>query len=392
MTMHVRTPSEVSPATDARQRSSPRSPEHVDFDLHGLVGVRLVDAAAPEAAAVGRQLGLPPTALDRKPDIIVRFVDRLQQRGRVRFLGLDEAGFTDDGFLLLRGPRKSRVRVQLPLDRIGRECEIVCERGVVAVPMLIPFVNFAALGHGALPLHASSFVNRGKGVVVTGWTKGGKTEALLAFMANGARYVGDEWVYLLPSGDRVVGLPEPIRLWDWHLRQLPGYRANLTSGERRRLGALRMLEAGERALARRRGRLSRGVSRLRPLVERQLHVDADPAALFAESSIALEGPFDRLFFVVSHAVDEVRVEPADPSEVARRMVFSLEYERLDLRAAYLQFRFAFPDVANELLERSEQVQRDALARLLAGKETYAVHHPYPVDLAELYEAMRPHCE
>jgi len=383
----------AQPFSDAQAREAePRVAEATDFDLHGVVRIRLVDAGPSDAAAVGRQLGLQPTTLVCEPDLVIRFVDRLPDAGRMRLLGLNDAAFTDDGFLVLRGVRKSRVRVRIPLEQVGDRCEVVCERGAAGVPLLIALVNMRALAVGAVPLHASSFVHSGTGVVTTGWTKGGKTEALLAFMARGARFVGDEWVYLLADDDRVVGIPEPIRLWDWHLRQLPEYRATTTVRDRRRLRVWRLAELGRRAMSHGGGRLGRAADRARPLVERRLHIDADPRLLFPERALAFEGRLDRLFFVVTHDSPAIEVEQVDPQEVARRMVFSLEYERLDLRQAYLQFRFAFPEAANDLLERSEALLREALELRFAEKEAYVVHHPYPVDLAQLYEAMRPYCE
>ena len=376
----------AAPGAGTRRRS-----RVIEFDLSGVVGVRLEGAAAAERDAVGRQLGLEPTTLVGEPDIVIRFVDSIRPAGRLRLLGLRDTAFDDDGFLVLRGAHKSSVRVRIPLDQVGERCEVVCERGLSSVPLLVPLVNMRALSLGAVPLHASSFVHEGTGVVVTGWTKGGKTEALLAFTSHGAEYVGDEWIYVLPEGDRVLGLPEPIRLWDWHLRQLPSVRAKLSTGDQRRLGAFRTLERSRRAAARRNGRVAGVAARLGPLVERQLGVDVDPRALFSAQTLPREASFDRLFFVVTHASDEITVEPADPIELARRMVFSLEYERLDLRAAYLSFRFAFPDAANDLLARAEALQRETLEHRFAGKPAYVVHHPYPVDLARLYDAMRPYC-
>src|SRR5829696_5035803 len=242
------------PASE-RRLDAPRPPDPsvVEFDLHGLVGIRLVGARPADEAGVRRQLGLAPTTLGREPDLVVRFVDRIPVRGDVRLLGLDDAAFTDDAFLVLRGRHKRRVRVRIPLEDLGERCELVCEHGAGSVPLLVAAVNTRALAAGALPLHASAFIHEGTGAVVTGWTKGGKTEALLAFAARGARYVADEWTYVLPPGERVVGIPEPIRLWDWHLRQLPEYAAVLPPRERRRLRALRAFAAAEGRLSRRAG-------------------------------------------------------------------------------------------------------------------------------------------
>ena len=46
-----------------------------DFDLHGIVGIRLIDPAHADVDAVRRQLGPIDVPLGRAPDIVVRFVD-----------------------------------------------------------------------------------------------------------------------------------------------------------------------------------------------------------------------------------------------------------------------------------------------------------------------------
>ncbi|MGI8606807.1 MAG: hypothetical protein ACR2L0_06605 [Gaiellaceae bacterium] len=365
----------------------------IDYDLHGLAGVRLVDATPADAAAVSLQLGPIRASLDREPDIVVRFVDRLPTT-RLRYLGAGEAAFTDDAFLVLRSKHKVPARVSIPFAEIGDRCEIVCERGLPAVPLLIPILNLTVLARGALPLHASAFVYGETGVVATGWSKGGKTETLLAFMQRGAEYVGDEWVYVSSDGDRIFGIPEPIRLWDWHLSQLPDYRALVGRGDRGRLRALRLALALEGALdsgASSRVPLARGLGRALPVLKRQLHVDVEPARLFGERAIAVSAAFDRLFFVVSTESKEITVEPIDPREVARRMSFSLAYERLGLAAYYAMFRFAFPGAASPVLDQAGELEQQALSRLLADKPANVVYHPCPMSIAALFDAMRPYC-
>jgi hypothetical protein len=240
------------------------------------------------------------------------------------------------------------------------------------------------LAKGVLPLHASAFVHEGTGVVATGWSKGGKTEALLAFASRGAEYVGDEWVYVTSDAVRVHGIPERIRLWSWQLRQLPQYERLLRPAERARLRALEALLGGESVW--RRG----PAGRTRELAKRQLHVDVEPQRLFGRLG-GMTAPFDRLFLLVGHDRGEVTVDPIDPSEVAHRMLFSLQHEALELTAAYLKYRFAFPESGSELLERAESLQSDALTRLLADKPAFVVHHPYPVSLDSLYDSMEAYC-
>src|SRR4051812_6722704 len=109
----------------------------IDYDVHGAVGVRLLDASTADAAAVDRQLGPVRAPLGREPDIVVRFVDRLPRSGPVRLLGLGEAAFTEDAFLLLRSRHKARARVRVDLATVGARCEIVSEHGVPAIPLLV---------------------------------------------------------------------------------------------------------------------------------------------------------------------------------------------------------------------------------------------------------------
>ncbi|HEY7560677.1 MAG TPA: hypothetical protein VH650_00740 [Gaiellaceae bacterium] len=365
----------------------------MDFDLHGLAGIRLVGASPGDLAGVRRQLGLAPGSLDREPDVVIRFVDRVAARSRVRLLGLGEAAFTDDAFLVLRSRHKAPARVEIDLAQIGEVVEIVCESGLPAVPFLIPILNLTVLARGALPLHASSFVYGGTGVVATGWTKGGKTEALLAFTSRGARYVADEWAYVTADGSSVHGIPEPIRIWGWQLRQLPQYEALVGRAERGRLRAVELVLGSERALRRARvgRRPSRALARLAPLLSRQLCVDVEPERIFGDVS-GRAAPFDRLFFLVSSDDPDIAVEPVDPLDVGARMAFSLQHERLDFTAALLKYRFAFPEAANPFFEQVEELERQALARVLAGKRAYVVYHPYPVSLDALFAAMSPYCE
>jgi hypothetical protein len=359
-----------------------------DFDLHGLAAVRLVDADERDVAAVARQLGPLPRNLDREPDIVIRFVERLEHGSRLRYLGAREAGWTDDGFFVLKS-RKQPVVVRLPMDELGGRCEIVAQRGVPAIPFLIAALNLTVLGNGALPLHAAAFELDGRGVLVTGWSKGGKTELLMGAVTAGARYIGDEWVYLTPDGT-MRGIPEPIRLWDWHLDQLPAARARLGVGDRVKLGGIPLLRRLDRVTPRSAQRFppSRLLRRAMPVIEGQAHVDMPPERLFGPLGLLIS-QVDRVLLTVSAAGPETTVEPIDPGEVADRMAASLAYERSDLMALWQQARFAHPGLRNEHLETFETRQRELLAAVLAGRPAWVVTHPYPVDLAELFEAVRP---
>lgn len=364
-----------------------------DFDLHGIVGVRLVDATLADIAVVTRQLGPINKPLERQPDITIRFVDKLATSSPIRYLDLD-AGFTDDAFLVMRSKHKARAMVQIPFEQIGQQCTILCERGLPAITLLLPIINLTALNKDVLPLHASAFIYNEFGVLVTGWAKGGKTETLLAFMANGAEYVGDEWIYITGDGQQMFGLPEPIRLWYWHIQDMPEYKAHVSRGDRTRLLGLDLFvrsvdKVGFSGIGT--GSIpAKFMHRVSTLVRRQLSVQMRPEDLFQRTIQPIAAPVDKVFFVGSHEAPDITMRPIDPEEIADRMVNSLLEERKDLLSYYWKYRFAFPDARNELIEETEERQRSLLRRVLAGKDTSVVFHPYPVSIPALYDAIHPH--
>jgi hypothetical protein len=370
--------------------------ETSDFDLHGIVGIRLLNATPGDLAAVKRQLGPIQTILSRTPDIVICFVDKISSTSPIRYLGLEDVGFTDDAFLVFRGKHQIQVKVQIPFQDIGnRQCEIVCESGLPAVPLLIPTLNLIALSRGALPLHASAFNYNGKGILTTGWSKGGKTEMLLTYAANGAEYIGDEWVYLSSDGQHMYGIPEPIRVWNWHLKELSYYKTKVSGSDLLRLRMLntitKSMDLFESSKFIRGSSLFKLSRRLNALMRQQRHVDIPPEKLFGKTVGTTKGNPDKVFFVATHDSPEIIVQPIDPQEIVQRMVFSLQEERGEFLSYYQKFRFAFPDVSNPFIDQIEETQRRILTTVLAGKEAYAVYHPYPFSLPKLFELTRPYC-
>jgi hypothetical protein len=369
--------------TDVTGRGAGDSSRTVDLDLHGIVGVRLLDARPGDVDVLVRQMGPLVAPLDREPDITVRFVDDLPETRRLTYAGWPDTAGTDDSFYLLKGKDGVAARTLLPMDSVGARCDIVCERRAGHVPHLLAVINTTALTKGVLPLHASAFTYRGVGVMATGWAKGGKTETLLAFAARGAQYVGDEWIYLTPDG-RMHGIPEPIRLWHWHVEQLPALRDGLPRLARARLDALPSVASSATAAAGRlRGLPASVLRRAAPVVLRQAYVQVPPARLFGEDAIALHGRLDRLLLVASHDRDDVTIEPVSGASVAAHMRASLEEERAPFLQAYRQFRYLFPERASIAVEESPAIERRLLDQYLGARSAHLLRHPYPLRLESL---------
>ncbi|MGH8639068.1 MAG: hypothetical protein ACREUZ_18190 [Burkholderiales bacterium] len=359
----------------------------MDFNLHGIAGLRVIDAAPADLRAVTRRLGLPPHPLDHDPDITVRFVDHIPVPPTTRYLGRNDVAFTQDAFFVLQRARGEVRKVQIPFEQLGAPCEIVCERGLAGIPLLIPALNLTMLGKNFVPLHASAFIRDGIGVVVTGSARGGKTSALLAFMAAGAQYVSDDWVYISADGRRMYGLPTPITLRESHLHALPAYRARMRGRQRLRLRAL-ALGSNSRLLRRlERHDALKVFAKAARIAEERGYVETAPAALFGAASCPLVGTPEKIFLTVGHALPTVTIERTSGRDTLDRIALSLEHEWLPLRSYYLKARFAFPTLENPLIEQVGKLELAALARAFAGKEIYVLSHPVPAPAAELFDAV-----
>jgi hypothetical protein len=361
------------------------SPPATDFDLHGVVGIRLLDARPGDVATVRRQLGPLGSRLRGEPDITIRFVDRVTTKPLV-YVGLGVTAYNADGFFVSRANGSATARARIPFAQIGQRPEIVCEHGIAVVPHLLAIINLTALSKGVLPLHASAFTLDGTGVLVTGWAKAGKTESLLACMQQGADYVGDEWVYLTAEGD-MLGLPEPIRLWSWHLHQLPALLRARPRRDRVRLAAWhRAAEAAARAA--RSGVPGSGLVRKgAPTIARQAYLQIPPEQLFGRQAVTLRGSLDAVVLVMNHESPQIVVEPVPGTEVASRMAASLSDERAPLLEHYRHFRYAFPERAASAVETASAVESQLLRQLFDARPAAKVSHPYPCDIAALGRAV-----
>jgi len=104
-----------------------KSEIHIDYDIHGVVAVRLVDCPPVEAAAIAKKYGSLQRPLSRTPDIIVRFVKELAAPG-LTHLGLRQYAYTETDFFLIA--EKNAAKTKIDFEQIGsRTCEIVCESG-----------------------------------------------------------------------------------------------------------------------------------------------------------------------------------------------------------------------------------------------------------------------
>jgi hypothetical protein len=366
---------------------APMERDCLDLHLCESFRIRLQGAGPADADAISRQLGLPLTHPQGKAAVTVEFSDGLDA-GDMTLFGAGHVGFTNDEFRILRDSTGRSVDVSIPFEKLGRQTTLKVRRGVDHIPLLPNIVCFTALCRGFLPIHASSFRFQEQGVMVAGWCEGGKTEALLGFLDQGAQPIADDWTLLDPSLEKMIGLPLPVTLWDWHLTELPSIRHRLPRRTRAQQGALRGCDRFLDFVNRRRVPMPFGGLRrkLEGLVRRQRHVCLPMAQL--SSTQTSPTPIDKLFLIENHSSSSTRIAPIDPHKVADRMVWALEQEMKPLREFYTMYRFAFPERSNQLFESTATIHNERLHKAFAGKEAYLITHPHPAPIGRIVSEMQ----
>ena len=380
-------------SADQREIANGGTTHFVDFNVHDLAGIRLINPSRRDVQIVEQNLGLRPAEFSGNPAITIRFVDRLAFDPPLRFLGREDVAFTDEAFIILRSRNLARARTRLAMENIRDSCELTCETGLPAIPLLRQLLNFIMLGRGVVPVHAAAFHHQGRGVLVTGWSHGSKTGTLLAFMDAGAKFVGDEWIYLSGGQDRMFGLPDQLEARPWYLGDLPQYRRQVGLGDRIRTRLTAGLASLLGPLVGRGERSNSLPSKLVRIAHQALldqqSVHLKPLSLFGADDCLLVSPLDVVIVAVSHEADGVSVTPMSIDEVVGKMTASFLHEQAGLTSCYHKYLFAFPERRNSQLDQVEQIYRKCAAAALRGKRTYTMVHPYPVSVGSLKEAVEP---
>jgi hypothetical protein len=361
---------------------------HVDVGVHGVLDLRLIDPRPEDVEAISRQLGTETAPGSGSPDVVIEFVRDLDGVA-LPFLESRAVSFGEDGLLrLTHGTRSAGIDFR----GIGRQCRIVCESGIRRIPLLESIVDVSVLSKGFAAMHASAFVHRGRRIIATGWTHGGKTTALLAFAAHGATFVSDDRVWIHRDGKQTLGFSGEISLGAAHLAARPADFRLVSRSRRSTLGLLSRIEsAGRRHGAGGEGRSSvaklvrKGASGLR----RHLTPGVPPERLFDHTETAFTGRPHAVFVMIRHDDPTIRVEPITTRRLTDQAWATAQQALEPLSRHYLTFCFALPGMRNAWLERAHRMHRETLASALRVTRAFAVYLPEGADPLALYDTLEP---
>jgi hypothetical protein len=367
--------------------AEPNSPleRQREFNIHGVLGVKLLDAEASDVATVRRHLGPLEEELFREPDLVVRFVKHLP-RVETEHQALRSNGFAKDSFLVF-DERAAREAAQIAVNFDRQPCEILCQSGLRSIAVLLPMLSLIALKKDYVAIHGSAFVYDGVGVVMAGPATSGKTTILLGFASLGAEFVGDDWVLLRRDGQRMHGLPAAIELSPKHAERSHFVRHTLGSFRRKGfdiLGAVMALLNGSRGTF-----VKPAARRIITAIQRRIIPRAHPQHIFAKCAKSFSAKPQKVFLLMKHSDPEVHVKEIHGKEMAELLSRLAEHEQKNIMELYQTHRFAFPKCKSMFFEEVFARQRHTLLDAVAAQETYIIRHPYPIHFADLYKTISP---
>lgn len=197
-------------------------PEWYNFDIHGLVGVR-VHARAP--AAMQLRTMMHSFAVDRAvaEDIVV--TERME-------LMLDAAALEDELAYTSSAVHFRRDRVQVVRD--GRRYRVHGPGELLTT--VLPLLDLASVDRGAAMIHAATVGYQGHALALPAGGGTGKTSTMAKLMKRpGFTFMGDDWAFLTEGG-RMLNYEKPMFIKPHHRAIYP----HLFSGTRKPLVPARL--------------------------------------------------------------------------------------------------------------------------------------------------------
>lgn len=359
-----------------------------DFNLFNIIRIQLVNPDKKHIDFITDLTGVQPSNCEGVPDIKIIYQEKISAK-KITLIGMN-AGFDEANFyLLLRNGHTSKAII--PLDKVGENCEIICENEIVNIPLLNYIILLSFLKKNWVAVHSSAFVFDGKGTLILSWSNGGKTSTLLSFLKNGAEFVSDEWTIISENGKSLQGLPTKLSIWKWYFKEIKNILPKIKIQQKINFNLihlfLKMNDVGKKC-GFQNLEFIKIVDRVAIRLKNNLRIHVHPKNLRNIKIVKGEAQLDLVLFTVSSLDGFLGIQKIAAHEVIERMVQSNKQEYDDLLHHYTMFRFAFPNRRNNLLDTFEEMHRKILTSCFFGKEIYKIIHPYPVPIDKLYFFLR----
>jgi hypothetical protein len=245
-------------------------------------------------------------------------------------------------------------------------------------------VAMAASGR-AVAVHAAAVTLDGSAIVVAGWSESGKTEAALGLMERGASFLSDKWTLLGPDA-LASAFPISVGVRRWVLEYLPTLRSSLTRAARVQFGVAGLASvalepvAGRPSRSRTAGFVADGARRAMAIGDRAAFEVAELREAYGQTDDPERTvPVSLVVALRTIAGGDVRVQPADPAEVAARLARSAAYERRSYFELLQRAGYALPGRPALAQDRAIAIDEALLRGVFERVRVVTVDAPFPTD-------------
>jgi hypothetical protein len=253
-------------------------------------------------------------------------------------------------------------------------------------------VALAASGR-AVAVHAATVTLDGGAIVVAGWSESGKTETALGLMERGASFLCDKWT--LRGSDGVASaFPISIGIRRWVLDYLPTLRSSLTRAARLQFTAAGLASlvlepvAGRSAPSRTSGFVADGARRVMAIGDRAAFEVAELRTAYGQTDDPERTDPVRLLVALRTVPGEdVRVQSAEPGEIAARLARSAAYERRHYFELLQRAGYALPNRSAAPQDRAIAADEAILRALFERVRVVVVDAPFPTDPRRVADAI-----
>jgi hypothetical protein len=245
----------------------------------------------------------------------------------------------------------------------------------------------------AVAVHAATVTIDDGAVVVAGWSESGKTETALGLMERGASFLTDKWT-LLGADGLASAFPISIGIRRWVLRYLPTLRASLTRPARAQFAAARVASlalepvAGRSASNRLAGLVADGARQALAIGDRAAFEVPELRAAYGQTDDPRRTAPVRLVVALRTVPGgDIRVTPADPSEIAARLARSAAYERRPYFELLQRAGYALPGRTAAPQERAIAADEALLRAAFERVRVVTVDAPFPTDPRPVADAI-----
>src|SRR6266480_4771940 len=365
------------------------------FEIAGTVRLALMGADERTERVVCRELD-PYGPIDGRgdPDLTLEAMPDLPAPIDLQNPAADALVTATDGnhLQLLVGGRSCTV----PRLALQGPFQLGYERGFplahIFGSVVRPTIQLALEDHNAVAVHSAGVEYDGSGIVVGGWSESGKTEAALALMELGARFVSDKWT-VVGADSSISPFPISVGVRRWALRYLPRLRRSLPTIARAQL-AVAGLAAAVTAPARARQSENRVLEVVRAAVDKGVALadrasvrPSDLARAYGQSAPAVGVRLGAVVLLTTVPGPDVSASLTDSRWGARRLARSAAYERRAFFDLHRRARYALPQLDDELEGAIERREEQRLQVALRSLPVIEVKAPFPADPRRVAEAI-----